>query len=500
MADIEKNQLEQVDTRETDSPSENVLEKQETLQHVDLTNPQAFKGDDSDGKVDWTARKLLAAAFLAMLYTGSQIILYFAGATLSFIAADIGAADAIGWLPVANTLTIASVCPFVGYLQDLFGKRYIAILGAMCLCVGCAVLGTAHTLGQALVGMSLCGAGAGIGELTGLAGLAETVPVKSRGYSLAILTAFVLVALQAGGYSHSWTSAYVLCTLLIGIALIGGWVVWETKFARHPMIPPELFMGQRVVALSFAVAFVAGMNFFSLLNFWPLTISTVWSPSPVKIGLRGISVGFSTALGAIFWNGMLSVWKGGARWILVISAVMLTAFGGSLSVMDPDNVVATVAIATVAAFGLGGVLVPAATVAMIAAPDALITTCAALSLSVRAVGGAIGYSIYYNIFTGKLKVKLPALVAEYAVGAGLPLSEAKVFVETYLTVPTEAAALPGVTGEVLAAALRGSQWAYAESLHYVWYTSIAFGVLAIVASASLPNTRKFETNRIAVAL
>lgn len=171
MTDYEKNNLEHVETRDTDgSFEENVLEKQETLQQIDLDNHQAFKGDGSDGKVDWTARKLLAAACLAMLYTGSQIPLYFAGGTLSFIAADIGAADAVGWLPVANTLSIASVCPFVGYLQDLFGKRYIAILGATCLCVGCVVLGTAHTLGQALVGMALSGAGAGIGELTGLAG------------------------------------------------------------------------------------------------------------------------------------------------------------------------------------------------------------------------------------------------------------------------------------------------------------------------------------------
>ena len=68
--------------------------------------------------------------------------------------------------------------------------------------------------------------------------------------------------MQAGGYSHPWSSAYVLCTLLIGLALIVVWVVWEAKFARNPMIPKELFMGQRVVALSFAVAFVAGMNFF----------------------------------------------------------------------------------------------------------------------------------------------------------------------------------------------------------------------------------------------
>lgn len=285
-----------------------------------------------------------------------------------------------------------------------------------------------------------------------------------------------LVALQAGGYSHPWSSAYVLCCLLIGLTLIGVWILWEAKFARHPMVPKELFMGQRVVALAFVVAFVAGMNFFSLLNFWPLTISTVWNPVPVKIGLRAIPAGFATAIGAIFWNALLSTWKGGARWILVIAAGILTAFGGSLAIMNPENIVATIAVGCVAAFGVGGVIVPSATVAMIAAPDALITTCAALSLSVRAVGGAIGYSIYYNIFAGKLKVKLPALVAEYAIGAGLPLAEAELFVGTYLTAPGKVASIPGITAEIMAGALKGSQWAYAESLHYVWYIVTPFNV------------------------
>lgn len=279
---------------------------------------------------------------------------------------------------------------------------------------------------------------------------------------------YSLVALQAGGYTHPWASAYTLCTLLIGIALLVAWFVWEWKFARHPMVPFELFKGQRVVAPAFAVAFVAGMNFFSLLNFWPLTISNVWNPDPVAIGYRGLPVGLATAVGAIVWNALLSKWKGGSKWVLFLAALTLTIFGGSLASMSPENVYQTVTLGSFAAFGLGGVIVPAATVAMVACPDALITTCAALSLSVRAVGGAIGYSIYYSVFNKKLTKRLPILIGEYAVRAGLPLASAELFVGTYLQSPTTVTEIPGVTANVLAAALKGSQWAYAESLHLVW--------------------------------
>ncbi|EME40496.1 hypothetical protein DOTSEDRAFT_55697 [Dothistroma septosporum NZE10] len=585
--ELEKGTIERIETRSEaatpDEKSNNPLEKTDTnetlLAAVDLGNHQAYKGDDSDGKVYWTSKKLLAATFLSMLYTGSQIPLYFTGGSLKFIAADLNAPDIIAWLPVSNTLAIAAVCPFVGYLQDLFGKRYIALFGAALLCVGCIVLGTAHHLGQGLAGMALAGAGAGVGELTGLAGLAEIVPVKHRGYSLAILTAFVtpfapyvmyielfstrgshptwrwgmwisliyngltlvglavfywphgvrradglrkidvlkridyvgallsivgltlfLVALQAGGYTHPWTSAYVLSTLLIGIALIVGWVAWEWKFAKHPMIPSELFKNQRVVAFAFAVAFVAGMNFFSLLNFWPLTISTVWTPEPIAIGYRGLPVALATVIGAVFWNALLSAWKGGSPRILFLAALTLTAFGGSLASISPDNVYQSVTLASFAAFGLGGLIVPAATVAMIAAPDALITTCAALSLSVRAVGGAIGYSIYYSIFVKKLTKVLPVLVGTYAVGAGLPAQDAELFVKIFLGAPTKIAQVPGITAAIIEAATLGAQWAYAEALHLVWYTSIAFGICAMVCALVIPNTRKFETNRVAVAI
>jgi len=206
-----------------------------------------------------------------------------------------------------------------------------------------------------------------------------------------------------------------------------------------------------------------------------VTFTNVYDPIPVQIGLRGLGPAFTTALGAIGFNAALSFFPNHTREVLLLAVLLMTGFAGALAVMTPDNEKLVVALGSIAAVGVGGVLVPAATVAMLVCPDALITTAAALSLSIRTVGGSIGYSIYYNIFATKLEKNLPAYVAEYAIKAGLPLTSATQFVTVFLTDPKALATtpIPGVTTAVIAGATKGTQWAFSQSLKYVWVCAIA---------------------------
>jgi len=58
-----------------DSPDESSheLQKERTMEGIDMNNSYAVKGDDSDGKVTWNVRSMFAAVFLAALYTGTTI-------------------------------------------------------------------------------------------------------------------------------------------------------------------------------------------------------------------------------------------------------------------------------------------------------------------------------------------------------------------------------------------------------------------------------------------
>jgi hypothetical protein len=317
--------------------------------------------------------------------------------------------------------------------------------------------------------------------------------------SIVGLTLF-LVALQAGGYTHPWKSAYVLCTLIIGLLMIIVWVVWEAKFATHPMIPKALFQGQNIISMTFIVAFVGGANFYSLLNFFPLSFTNIYDPDPVKVGLMGLGPAIGTTLGATLGNMLVAATKGRGREILGVSCVLMTAFTGALAACNPDTPGMYIALGTIAGFGVGGVLVPTGAIALCVAPDALIASVVALGLSIRVVGGSIGNAIYFNIFYNKINTNLPKYIAEYVLAAGLPLTSLEPFIGALLTDPTKLALVPGVTPEIVAAATVGSRWAYSESLKYVWLTSIAFGAISIVACVFIKSIRKYLTNRIATTI
>ena len=92
----------------------------------------------------------LALCAMSFLWVGSQIPLYLFGSVLPRIYSDIGGADRYVWFVIGYLIPNAALCPFVGALSDIFGRRYVGMLGQVLLILGPIITTTAHTMNIAI--------------------------------------------------------------------------------------------------------------------------------------------------------------------------------------------------------------------------------------------------------------------------------------------------------------------------------------------------------------
>ena len=89
--------------------------------------------------------------------------------------------------------------------------------------------------------------------------------------SLAIIGATIslLLGIEFGGVTFSWSSVTVLCLIISGVALTGCFLLVEAKVVEYPIIPLRLFRKGLNVA-AFVVAFLHGLVSSSSRKIWNL--------------------------------------------------------------------------------------------------------------------------------------------------------------------------------------------------------------------------------------
>jgi len=184
-------------------------------------------GEDHDHEPKMTFSRAMSLVAMAFLWTGSQIPVYLFGGIPPYIYGDLGGIDRWIWFVLANLLSLASVCPFVGSISDLIGRRWVAIIGATFLIVGMIICSTAHSMNSFIGGMVFAGIGAGINELTALAVTSELAPTAQRGKYVAVLV-FTIIPfcpsvlwgqLIASHSSWRWIGLFCGLWAFIGLAM-----------------------------------------------------------------------------------------------------------------------------------------------------------------------------------------------------------------------------------------------------------------------------------------
>lgn len=522
---------------------------------------------------------LLSLTAMSFLWVGSQIPLYLYGAVLPDIYADIGGAGGrYLWMVIGYLIPNSALCPFVGALSDLFGRRWVAAFGQVCLLIGPIVVSTAHSMNVAIGGMVISGLGAGFNELIALAGTSEMVPSAKRGmyvglvvftilpfcpsplwaqlitqaagswryigilvgvwnflglilvvcfykdpipltpprpareilreidYVGGILSTFgvtlFMMGMQWGARQYSWGSVHVLVPFILGLVIIAVFFIWESMFAPFPMVPAAVFSkDKRTMICALLITFFSGGNFFVLLLFWPTQVYNMYGNDPLQIGIRTLPIGFGIIVGAFLSLILFGVCKGRTTMLMIFWTAVMTAFTGSMSIARTDNLNPDVyGILSIAAIGVGAVIIPISIIAQVVSPVEYIGSVTAVTLSIRYIGGAIGFTAYYNVFFHKLE-------SEYVLPAGFNVAVAGITtdyptLERLLTLGAQAqyadlrtfiAQSPLVAHKDVAydIIIQNLQEAFALAYRWPYWMSIAFGAASLVCACFMRDIRHY---------
>lgn len=219
----------------------------------------------------------------------------------------------------------------------------------------------------------------------------------------AVATCLVLVA-SLGGTTWGWGSPQIIGLAVLGVVLIGAFVVVERR-AAEPVLPLKLFR-VRTFTLAAVISFIVGFAMFGAMTYLPTFLQVVQGITPTMSGVHMLPMVFgmlisSTASGQIV--SRTGRWK-----VFPIAGTGITALGLLLlHQLDEGSSTAEMS-AYFFVFGLGLGLVMQVLVLIVqnavSYEDLGVATSGATFF--RSIGASFGVAIFGTIFASRLGDKL----------------------------------------------------------------------------------------------
>ncbi|GAB7356548.1 hypothetical protein MBLNU459_g7287t1 [Dothideomycetes sp. NU459] len=135
-----------------------------------------------------------SVVFLGLLlgFFSDNLLVACISSVLTKVNEDLGPSISYVWIISAIYTTVSITAPFVGRLGDIFGRKYLLIIGNILGGIGCIVSATGQTMTALIVGATLLGFGS---SLDLLAWAAVGIDTRVASCTLLVLTGFGISSL-----------------------------------------------------------------------------------------------------------------------------------------------------------------------------------------------------------------------------------------------------------------------------------------------------------------
>ncbi|KAJ2062605.1 hypothetical protein GGI17_002299 [Coemansia sp. S146] len=222
----------------------------------------------------------------------------------------------------------------------------------------------------------------------------------------------LLLALNWGGKSHSWSSARIVCLLVFSCVLLGLFVLIEWKVAKQPAVPIELFRVRNVCLVVVGQLFM-GAAMYAPIFFIPIWYASVKNASNTTAGLHLVPYLTGCSLFAIA-AGVAVKKVGRYREFIVLGLAMFLIGTGLMILMDEDTSTGEeVAFMLVMGIGIGISIQLLMIVAQKASATRDLAATTSLYIFMRVLGYSMGVAILQSVMQNSLEPRLDSLAIQF---------------------------------------------------------------------------------------
>lgn len=310
--------------------------------------------------------------------------------------------------------------------------------------------------------------------------------------------ALFLFGLGAGGITYPWRSATVLITLILGAVVFISTFAWSFLGpVKRPLFPMRLFSRFREYTVPVVVTFVAGFVFISNSALIPEQIAFVWTDSPTRAGLYNIPTGVGITIGSLV-IGAFCFKIGYLQWQLVAGIAMQTLFTGLFAAINPDRKAMGMVFQALANIPFGWCTFICLTTASLHIPQRDLGLGLGLIGGARLLGGAIGTAVLSTILNNKSASTIPARVSEAVIPLGYPKDKIQSLIAAVSSgIPSE---LEDIQEQVIQATQLATEWGWNDAFRVTWYSTIPFGIIALLLASFLKDPSPYFTKHTAVTM
>lgn len=320
------------------------------------------------------------------------------------------------------------------------------------------------------------------------------------------LTSFLLGISWAGTATHSWRSVSVIAPIILGglsfiACFVYDFVVLGAKKGRHALFPRDLLARFRQYTVSLVVLFVAGMVYYSMAGLLPEATLFVFTNQPIQIGIMMLPNGFGSFLTCCIVPLFIHRTKRPKAYIVAAATVQVVFT--ALYVYGVAGAGAHKA-AWMAFQFFGQACFSLLTLTTIlnaslhVRPSELGVAVGLLG-TFRSMGGSVGTTVFNTILTSAATSQVPTRIIAAALARDFTGDLKTLIPAVYdaaLGVPGAFADLHGVTPAVQQATLAAFHAGYASAFQRVFYSTIPFGVVALVAACLIEDSSQYMTNHV----